>query len=121
MRKWFGFAVLLLTISVTAQDSAWHYSTDKDINGKVTEFAISITSDMEAGLCLRCKAGCEPFLKIQYGIVEDQSYVQVKFNDGPVKRFSVRKGDGGDSLFFADPVGLMNAINQNGGYTVATC
>jgi len=105
--------------STAAQDSAWYYSTDADINGKLTQFAIChqvpgiLTHD---SLIVRCKGTCEAYLHIGNGIVDDQSYVLVKFNDRPAVRFAVSLGKGSDSLFFVDAFTLMRAIKNNGGY-----
>jgi len=116
-------AIILLafvsTVLATAQNSAWDYSTKTDISGRATEFAVSVQAsgpETHDSLILRCKASCEAYLHVGRGIAADQSYVQIKFNDGPVRRFSVHRGEGSDSLFFSDAVGLMNAIKQNGGY-----
>lgn len=111
-------AITLTFLSVAGaaaqtQNTEWQYSTKTAIDGKVTEYAISGYSD---SLVIRCSNVCEVFMKISDSIVADQSSVRIKFNNGPLERFAVSLGEGDDSLFFRDPMGILKAIRDNGGY-----
>ena len=101
---------LLLIGSAFAQNTAWDYSTKTDITGKVTETAIS-------GAVVRCSKACEVyFIPDRYTLVEDQNSVLVRFNDKPVKRYGVSRSEDYTALFFSDPMGVLKAIRDNGGY-----
>jgi hypothetical protein len=111
-------AIALMFLSVAgaaaqAQNTEWQYSTKTAIDGKVTEYALSGYSD---SIVIRCSNVCEVFMKIRDGILADQASVRIKFNNGPLKRFAVSLGEGDDSLFFRDPMGVLKAIRDNGGY-----
>lgn len=91
--------------------SAWDYSTQTSISGKTTEFATSW------GLTVRCSNSCEVFFTPdRYSLVEDRHSVLVKFNDKPAKRFGVSRSADDTALFFSDPVSILRAIRDNGGY-----
>ncbi len=40
----------------------------------------------------------------------------VKFNDKPAKRFGVSRSEDSTALSFSDPVAILRAIRDNGGY-----
>jgi len=102
---------LALCASAAAQNSAWEYSTQTDISGKVTEFATS------SSLVIRCSSKCEVlFTPNRYELVEDQGSVLVKFNGKDVKRYNVTRSQDDTALFFSDPVTILRAIRDNGGY-----
>jgi hypothetical protein len=102
---------LVLCSSAVAESSAWDYSTKTDIAGKTTEFATAW------GLTVRCSHSCEVFFTPdRYAIVDDQHSVLVKFNDKPAKRYGVSRSEDSTALFFADPVAILRAIRDNGGY-----
>jgi hypothetical protein len=42
--------------------------------------------------------------------------VLVRFNDKPVKRYGVSRSEDYTALFFSDPMGVLKAIRDNGGY-----
>jgi len=105
----FGFVLCATAVAQTS--SAWDYSTKTDISGKTTEFATAW------GLTVRCSHSCEVFFTPQrFEIVDDQSSVLVKFNDKPAKRFGVSRSADDTALFFSDPVAILRAIRDNGGY-----
>ncbi len=102
---------LVLCASAVAETSAWDYSTKTDIAGRTTEFATSW------GLTVRCSRSCEVFFTPdRYMIVDEQRSVLVKFNDKPAKRFGVSRSEDSTALFFSDPVAILRAIRDNGGY-----
>jgi hypothetical protein len=103
--------LVLCAAAVAQTSSAWDYSTKTDIAGKTTEFATSW------GLTVRCSHSCEVFFTPdRYTLVEDQHSVLVKFNDKPAKRFGVSRSADDTALFFSDPVAILRAIRDNGGY-----
>ena len=103
--------LVLCAAAVAQTSSAWDYSTKTDISGKTTEFATAW------GLTVRCSHSCEVFFTPhRFEIVDDQSSVFVKFNDKPAKRFGVSRSADDTSLFFSDPVAILRAIRDNGGY-----
>jgi hypothetical protein len=106
-----ALALMLASMTAFAQNTAWDYSTKTDIAGKVTETAIS------GSLVVRCSKACEVyFIPDRYTLVEDQSSALVKFNDKPVKRYGVSRSEDYTALFFSDPMGVLKAIRDNGGY-----
>lgn len=108
--------LVLISTATVAQDSAWNYSTKSNIDGQITELALAY-SNQGTGLVVRCSRACDVYMTVDRGIVADQSSVRVKFNDSTsLKRFSVSRGEGSDSLFFRDPMGILKAIKDNGGY-----
>jgi len=108
-----AIVLALVSLSVFAQNTAWYYSTNTDISGKVTETAISWN------LIVRCSKECEVyFIPDRYTLVDDQQSVLVKFNDKPVKRYGVFRSDDYTALFFSDPMGILKAIRDNGGYMI---
>jgi hypothetical protein len=103
--------MLILIESAFAQNTAWDYSTKTDITGKVTETVASET------LVVRCSKACEVyFTPDRHTLVEDQDSVLVKFNDKPVKRYGVSRSADYTGLFFSDPMGILKAVRDNGGY-----
>ena len=105
--------------TTVAQNSAWNYSVEKGIAGKVTELAIVDQSEgvgTDDSLVIRCKKICEVYIHIGRSIAADQSFIRVKFNDKAPARFGVIRGDGSDSLFFTNPISIIKAIKDNGGY-----
>jgi hypothetical protein len=108
-----------LTVPAFAQNSAWDYSVKKDISGKVTEIAMRDQSEgigTDDSLIIRCKATCEVYIHIGRSIAEDQSSIRVKFIDKAPARLGVSRGEGSDSLFFTNPMSIIKAIRDNGGY-----
>lgn len=111
MRQILAIMALALAGSALGQSSAWDYRTQTDISGKVTEFATS------SSLVVRCSSKCEVFFTPdKYTLVEDQGSVLVKFNDKPAKRYGVSRSEDDTALFFSDPVTILRAIRDNGGY-----
>lgn len=107
--------VAIASTSCFGQNSAWDYSDKKsEIDNKTTEFAM--TGGHKTTLVVRCKALCEVYLRLNDDIFADQSSVRVKFNSSAPKRFSVSIGEGSDSLFFTQPMELLRAIRDNGGF-----
>jgi hypothetical protein len=108
--------LVLVSTAAVAQSGAWAYSTKSSIDGHITEFA-TVDSNEATSLIVRCSRACEVYMTADRSIVADQSAVRVKFNDSTsLKRFSVSRGEGSDSLFFVDPMGILKAIRDNGGY-----
>ena len=108
-------ATIVLTLVLTGmafgQNTAWDYDTKTNIQAQVTETARS------NGLIVRCSKACEVyFIPDRYTLVEDRDSVLVKFNDKPVKRYGVSRSDSDTGLFFSDPMGILKAIRDNGGY-----
>jgi hypothetical protein len=106
-------------IPAFAQNSAWDYSAQKDIAGKATEFATTLQTSGEGTndtLIVRCKTTCEVFLSVGKGIADDQPFVRVKFNEHSPTSYGVGVGRGSDSLFFQNPMAVLKAIKDNGGY-----
>src|SRR5437879_5551808 len=119
MNRYFVIAIVAigLCIPAFAQNSAWDYSTKKDIADKVTEFATTLqTPGVGTHLIVRCKTACEVYISIDRSIVDDQSSVRLKFNDQAPVRYAVNRGQGSDSLFFENPMAVIKAIKDNGGY-----
>jgi hypothetical protein len=103
--------VLMKSATARAQSTAWDYNTKADITGKVTETATS------RSLVVRCFKACEVYFTPDWHtLVEDQDSVLVKFNDKPVKRYGVSRSADYTELFFSDPMGILRAIRDNGGY-----
>lgn len=119
MNRFVLIILALLSTQALAQNSAWDYSVKKDISGKVTEIAMTDESEgvgTEDSLVIRCKTACEMYIHIGNSIVDDQSSIRVKFNDKAPVRFGVSRGEGSDSLFFTNPMTVIKAIKDNGGY-----
>lgn len=112
----FALFITMLSTLAVGQNTAWDYSTKTAIDGKTTEVAITQGNEA-ASLIVRCSSTCDVYLTTRLSIVEDQASVRVKFNESTsLKRFAVSRGEGSDSLFFRDPMGVMKAIRDNGGY-----
>ncbi|MFZ0868333.1 MAG: hypothetical protein WA182_21650 [Candidatus Sulfotelmatobacter sp.] len=110
-RSLVAIALLILIESAFAQNTAWDYSTKTDITGKVTETVAS------GSLVVRCSKACEVyFTPDRHTLVQDQDSVLVKFNDKPVKRYGVSRSADYTGLFFSDPMGILKAVRDNGGY-----
>jgi hypothetical protein len=106
----------LMVLAIAAPSSAqWSHTTKTDIAGEVTEFA---TADGNGGISLtiRCAHTCAAFISAEDFIFEDQASVRIKFNNGPVKSFAVSRGENSDALFFSNPIALVKAVRDNGGY-----
>jgi hypothetical protein len=108
---------VLVSAMAIGQSSTWEYSTDNSgIDGKVKEIVISEGDRNSAALVVRCSNVCEVYLSTRREILDEQASVRVKFNNSPLKRFAVNRGSGDDSLFFHDPMGVLKAVRDNGGY-----
>jgi hypothetical protein len=102
-----------------AQNSAWDFDVKVNpMDGKLTEIARtrSYGDSESASFIVRCKATCEAYLVLDRRIFADQESVRVRFNSSAPTRFSVNRGEGSDSLFFRNPMALLKAIRDNGGY-----
>ena len=101
---------LLMCCSAFAQ-TAWDYETKTDIEGKTTEYATS------GSFVIRCSQSCKVFFTPErYTLVEDGYNVLVKFNDKPAKQYSVTRSEDYTAYFFDNPIAILRAIRDNGGY-----
>jgi|SRR5579864_641305 len=109
MNRYFVIVIVALGlyIPVFAQNSAWDYSTKKDIADKVTGLATTSGVGTQDDLIVRCKTACEVYISIDRSIVDDQSSVRLKFNDQAPVRYAVNRGQGSDSLFFENPMAVI--------------
>ncbi len=95
----------------TNQNSAWDYKTDTDIEGRITEYVSS------GSFVIRCSRSCEVFFTPdKYTLVESDYDVLVKFNDKSVKQYSVSRSEDSTAYFFSNPLSILRAIRDNGGY-----
>ena len=95
----------------TNPNSAWDYEVDAKLS-KTIEYASS------GAFVIRCSKLCEVFFTPErYTLVDGDSHtVLVKFNDKAIKRYGVFRSDDYTSYFFSDPIAIMRAIRDNGGY-----
>jgi hypothetical protein len=90
-----AIVALGLCIPAFAQNSAWEYSTKKDIADKVTELATTLQTSgvgTQDSLIVRCKTACEVYISVGRSIVDDQSSVRLKFSDHAPVRYVVNRG-----------------------------